>query len=83
MEFGAQVAFVDLCVDATIPVHSIKDIKYSTKGGFALVYVANYTTSSGVVPIAVKVLKPENHLKPAAYGKFLQEVALQASLSHQ
>ncbi|EFJ49423.1 hypothetical protein VOLCADRAFT_104311 [Volvox carteri f. nagariensis] len=83
MELDVRRTFVDLEHDSTIAWDRLTDFQYVSKGGFALVFVANLRRSDGVAqPVAVKVLKPENHFRPAIYSKFLQEVALQTALPH-
>ncbi|GLC47885.1 hypothetical protein PLESTB_000036300 [Pleodorina starrii] len=82
MEFQVRT-FVDFDHDATINPSTLSDFRYVSKGGFALVFVANLRRSNGVIQqVAIKVLKPDNHFRPANYSKFLQEVALQTALPH-
>ncbi|GLI68025.1 hypothetical protein VaNZ11_012343, partial [Volvox africanus] len=83
MELDLRKTFVDLEHDSTIAPDRLTDYQYVSKGGFALVFVANFRRHDETVqPVAVKVLKPENHFHPTNYSKFLQEVAFQTALPH-
>ena len=64
--------------------HTCPTLTPGTLVGFALVYRASLMVTDGSVePVAVKVLKPDNHFKPQNYRKFLQEVAFHTSMQHR
>ncbi|GFR48864.1 hypothetical protein Agub_g10712, partial [Astrephomene gubernaculifera] len=82
MGLDARIPFIDFG-HPTVDGDRLTDFQYISKGGFALVFVASYSCNGGTAcRVAVKVLKPENHQRPASYTKFLQEVAFHSALSH-
>jgi hypothetical protein len=55
--------FLDLHRDRTVDPAQLSGLQFFAKGGFALVLRAQLATPGGQLPVALKVLKPELHLR--------------------